>query len=741
MALLTINRSINEANNFIQNVSDKRHAYYFYAGRANPWSNDSSPPLANGSVSQIEQTLYDDLLFGKLIANNNVSFMIPKYVWTSNTVYTAYNQNDPNIYDENFYVITNKNEVYKCIFNNGGIPSTFQPDLNSTYGTFTTGDGYIWKYMYTVGNGNTFVSNTYIPIATDVNVSGNSVPGTIDSALITNGGSNYQIYQSNTLVSVISSQKVIIPFQAPTDNYFVGSSIYLNAGLGSGQIRQIVSSNATEKSVSVSPSNPFQVFNILNLSSYNGTIQSGSVVSQPIVKMNILNLSGILNTGDIFQQTDSTDNGTLISANGTTIELTGAGKFANTSLPIFDTAYSAGTTKSGTVNIISGNNWVMTNSGTNFTTDYAVGNFIRVGSNANNNLRRITSVNSTVLICESAFNNNLIANGHVLITNACDIVSPTYLTPNASISNTNLNSVTISIANSSSNGSSFILGENILLVNAANTYQGANGICAYSNTSTVILSQVGGINNWTNNYFWSNSYFLQGQSSLLTYNLQGVTSSPSITVYNQNGTFINGAQIAISLNGANTGNAVISSQSTIPNALTQYIIGPSVNITSGDGLGFLAIATVNQTNNANTISGINVINPGYGYTFANLAITCNSLYGSGATITPVISPLEGHGYDAIRELGARYIGTQITFDTGANESYYFPSFVSYRRVGILQDPEYADVTVTLNNFSRATLSLYNANTSSSNWIPGEVVIQSNTNAYGIVVSGNNTYLQ
>ena len=94
--------------------------------------------------------------------------------------------------------------------------------------------------------------------------------------------------------------------------------------------------------------------------------------------------------------------------------------------------------------------------------------------------------------------------------------------------------------------------------------------------------------------------------------MQGVTSSPSITVYNQNGTFINGAQIAISLNGANTGNAVISSQSTIPNALTQYIIGPSVNITSGDGLGFLAIATVNQTNNANTISGINVINPGYG---------------------------------------------------------------------------------------------------------------------------------
>ena len=150
MALLTINHYVNQVNNFITNVRDTRHAYYVFAGRSYPWPNDSSPPPANNSVSQYQQTVYDDLLFGKLIGNTDVQFMVPRYNWTSNTVYAQYDQTDPSLYDKQFFVVTDQFNVYKCIFNNYGANSIVKPTLTATSGNFKTADGYIWKYMYTL---------------------------------------------------------------------------------------------------------------------------------------------------------------------------------------------------------------------------------------------------------------------------------------------------------------------------------------------------------------------------------------------------------------------------------------------------------------------------------------------------------------------------------------------------------------------------------------------------------------
>ena len=179
MALLTINHYVNQVNNFITNVRDTRHAYYVFAGRPYPWTNDSSPPPANNSVSQYQQTVYDDLLFGKLIGNMDVQFMSPRYNWTSNTVYAQYDQTDPSLYDKQFFVVTDQFNVYKCIFNNYGANSTVKPTLTATSGNFKTADGYIWKYMYNIdATSNTkFTSQYYIPVLQDLNVQGNSKIG------------------------------------------------------------------------------------------------------------------------------------------------------------------------------------------------------------------------------------------------------------------------------------------------------------------------------------------------------------------------------------------------------------------------------------------------------------------------------------------------------------------------------------------------------------------------------------
>ncbi len=52
---------------------------------------------------------------------------------------------------KNFYVINRENNVYVCINNNGGLASTQEP-TGTGKNDIALGDGYIWKFFYTVPN-------------------------------------------------------------------------------------------------------------------------------------------------------------------------------------------------------------------------------------------------------------------------------------------------------------------------------------------------------------------------------------------------------------------------------------------------------------------------------------------------------------------------------------------------------------------------------------------------------------
>ena len=58
---------------------------------------------------------------------------------------------------------------------------------------------------------------------------------------------------------------------------------------------------------------------------------------------------------------------------------------------------------------------------------------------------------------------------------------------------------------------------------------------------------------------------------------------------------------------------------------------------------------------------------------------------SNAVVRPVISPLNGHGYNAIEELGGYYvmINTRLDYAEGGGD---FPVINDYRRIGIVQNP-------------------------------------------------------
>lgn len=94
--------------------------------------------------------------------------------------------------DSNFYVMTSEYSVYKCLNNNLGQASTVEPYLR-THEAFSTEDGYVWQYMYTISSAliNKFVTDEYIPVSTSVKAPYYS-DGSITAVNIIEHGENYQ---------------------------------------------------------------------------------------------------------------------------------------------------------------------------------------------------------------------------------------------------------------------------------------------------------------------------------------------------------------------------------------------------------------------------------------------------------------------------------------------------------------------------------------------------------------------
>lgn len=115
---------------------------------------------------------------------------------------------------------------------------------------------------------------------------------------------------------------------------------------------------------------------------------------------------------------------------------------------------------------------------------------------------------------------------------------------------------------------------------------------------------------------------------------------------------------------------------------------PDVTIT-GDGSGCEAYAVIDDTTGG--VEQIIVTNPGSGYKHANVTISGGS--GANAEAVPLISPINGHGYDARVELGAIHKMFRIVLDK--TEGGILPTDIKYRRTGMLVEPLSNDAGVEL----------------------------------------------
>lgn len=193
------------AKQFRESVSEPSGAnLYLTFGKVTPWTNESSPPQANTSDASVYE-VWDNMVGGKRLTSNDMRHVVPRFNWTANTVYVAYDPLTDSRALKNantaFYVITDEFNVYKCLSNNYGAASTSKPTSTIPSGSFQTADKYIWKYLYslTAEDQERFLTESFMPVRTltyDDNtlqwrVQDNSIDGAINNVILVNRGSGY----------------------------------------------------------------------------------------------------------------------------------------------------------------------------------------------------------------------------------------------------------------------------------------------------------------------------------------------------------------------------------------------------------------------------------------------------------------------------------------------------------------------------------------------------------------------
>ena len=218
-AIITDQIRILNAKNFVAGVSTSNNSYYSFVGLTDPakiqsdWDNDPPAPVDNFSNMN---DYWDTAIALKKINATDVRQVVKRNTWTSGNTYDYYRpdygiSNPPkhaqgtSLYSSNYFVVNSDFRVYICLKNgtspeqSDGKPSLDEPTFTDlepkTAGT--SGDGYIWKYLYTIKPSELvkFDSTEFMPVPTDWStgsdnaaVRDNAVDGGIKVIIIQNRG-------------------------------------------------------------------------------------------------------------------------------------------------------------------------------------------------------------------------------------------------------------------------------------------------------------------------------------------------------------------------------------------------------------------------------------------------------------------------------------------------------------------------------------------------------------------------
>lgn len=215
------------AEGFLSELERNENQYFFFIARNTAWTDENTPP-APGTVNYPDSDAKEyEVMRGvigyKKLDPSGILFALPRYPWTSGTVYDQYDDtvslfdaSDPQI----FYVLTDENNIYKCLRRPTGTASTIKPYGTSTVAV-TLSDGYVWKYMATVRASDLpYELSDYIPVdyitnssdtesTNQYNVQSTAVSGALTRLdFVTNGGASAAVYSASATNLFMSTSAI-----------------------------------------------------------------------------------------------------------------------------------------------------------------------------------------------------------------------------------------------------------------------------------------------------------------------------------------------------------------------------------------------------------------------------------------------------------------------------------------------------------------------------------------------------
>lgn len=209
---------------------------FFYAvlARQSPWTNEQDPPQPTEGTN-CYNIISRNSLYAKRLNNSDASFVTRRIDWKSGTVYDAYADQSCNFTNElDFYVLTSTYEVFKCLDNNGGVPSIEEPNITLSTTSLEepyiqTSDGYKWKYLYTLTSKQIqkYLTPEWMPVTKNKFVSAAAINGSIDVVKVINSGNNYVNGTTQSIITVTGD----------------GSGAVFKANVVGGQIKNVTIQN------------------------------------------------------------------------------------------------------------------------------------------------------------------------------------------------------------------------------------------------------------------------------------------------------------------------------------------------------------------------------------------------------------------------------------------------------------------------------------------------------------------
>lgn len=698
-------------------ILTKNAQYYYFLGRTNPWTvadgaspgedgvwlPGSMPPLLQApepsSTFRYELGVRNNIVTYKLLKPSDVAYVIPRYNWQSGITYDMYddiynasytaNSGASSLETARFYVLTSLNNVYKCISNNYDAKSTVEPSGTAPT-EYTTSDGYIWKFMYTipVALQNKFYTFDYIPVMTSL-LDRFYENGAITSVSVQNPGTTY----TNNVTLSISGDGFL-----ENNPYAIGATCVVING-GGGYKPTVAATGVTWLANVVTVTSAAHGFNagdnitIRNIlpTNYNGNYtivatttntftyalvsNPGTYTSGGAISLDILTFSapmwGAFKTPITGYVT--------ISSLGVITAINCDTKIVNT-----ETVYGYGYDQNASMSIAGPFSAFVLWAGN---TTYALNQIIE----ANGNYYKVTTagqVNTTVPI---HLTGTITFGTCALLYVGSDPISQVIVSKTEAIM------------------TPIIQGGSIVGV------QVVNGGVGY--TYCNIIPQDSPVNNTavlTVNIAIGNIDTVQADVELTAMSNKGALS------------YIKLAQDPVTKNYLTTGGY---------NAATT-----SVQIT-GDGTGATAVPIIVD----GTITGIRLTNHGTGYTReATVTIypqnfDTNGVY-IGTQARAILSPAGGHGSNAIHEFNS----SKILFYSVLSDERLFglPNLNDYRQFGVVKNPKSYATGSRVSSTSATPSWLITSTANIANFNADDIIYQGGTESYRVIlVTGNQMVIQ